>query len=79
MPTTCAPSAGLEAGLDADDLVAQELGKRRSKDLSGVMEKYKDKVKAKLTEVSSCAALSASCCSPPSPVIACSSRMSGLC
>ena len=41
----------MEAGLDADDLVAQELGSRRAKDLPDSMLKYKDKVKAKLERV----------------------------
>ena len=44
--------AGIEAGLDPDDLVAQELGASRAKDLSDAMSQYKDKVKAKLQAVS---------------------------
>ncbi|KAK9807223.1 hypothetical protein WJX73_010665 [Symbiochloris irregularis] len=39
---------GIEAGLDPDDLVAQELGVSRAKDLSNHLSQYKDKVKAKL-------------------------------
>ena len=45
-------AVGIEAGLDADDLVAQELGKRRAKDLNPSLAAYKDKVKAKLQSVS---------------------------
>lgn len=41
---------GLEAGFDADDLVAQELGKRKASDLSPALAQYKDKVKAKLEQ-----------------------------
>lgn len=43
---------GLEAGFDADDLVAQELGKRKASDLSPALAQYKDKVKAKLEQAS---------------------------
>jgi len=43
-------SKSVAAGLDEDDAAAQQLGAAKASDLSGIQEKYKDKVKAKLEE-----------------------------
>ena len=44
--------AGLKEGFDEDDLVAKELGKDKIEQLTDVQQKYKDKIKARLAQVS---------------------------
>lgn len=51
--------AGLQQGIDGEDLVAQVLGAPDNSSLTPVQEVYKDKVKAKLAEVHLACALSA--------------------
>ena len=43
--------SGVRKGIDEDDLVALQLGKTRSEELTQVQQKYKDKLKQKLAEV----------------------------
>ena len=45
-------AAGLKEGIDEDDLVAKELGKDKIEQLTDVQQKYKDKIKARLAQVS---------------------------
>ena len=42
---------GLKAGVDEDDLVAQELGVPKAAELSDLQQRYKDQIKAKLAQV----------------------------
>jgi hypothetical protein len=42
---------GVRKGIDEDDLVALQLGKARAQELSIVQQKYKDKLKQRLIEV----------------------------
>ena len=42
---------GLKAGVDEDDLVAQELGVSKAAELSDVQQRYKDQIRAKLAQV----------------------------
>lgn len=41
----------MRKGIDEDDLVALQLGKARAEELSIVQQKYKDKLKQRLIEV----------------------------
>lgn len=50
LDSACA--AGLKEGIDEDDLVAKELGKDKVEQLTDVQQKYKDKIKARLAQVS---------------------------
>ena len=45
-------AAGLKEGIEEDDLVAKELGKDKVEELTDVQQKYKDKIKARLAQVS---------------------------
>lgn len=47
----CFLCAGLREGVDEDDLVAQELGLLDASQMTSVQEKYKERIKAKLQEV----------------------------
>lgn len=50
-PRRSCRSAGVVAGVEADDLVAQQLGAASASQMTDVQEQYKDAIKRKLEEV----------------------------
>ena len=48
----CCPYAGVESGLNGDDIIAWQLGASDYSKLTQTQQEYVDKIKAKLSEVS---------------------------